>query len=309
MPIAYGHFLEGTQWGMLDISAMLAGFAEYIDWNEIDAMWVARIARAFEAAGGDGAIKTLPDSAIHASLKAAGLLGGRGSVSFDDPVAYGMPPTTGYTNDPVNTASGNFVEVEDDLLFGGLAELLGFSRTYNSRSDRAGAFGPGCSSWAGARLRARQDGAQYEGPDGQRALFARMGAGYGRVIGVRGLVEPADSGLVLRWFGGGSWAFDEAGLPVRLERGPGTGVTLEHEDGSPRRTAPRRRYDEAGHLVEADGACGLRRYEVADNGRVLSVTDADGVVEAANAYDDDGRVVRQLSPFGRHTLIGYLPGR
>jgi len=332
--IAYGNFLDGTRWGTIDISSMLGGFAEYIDWNEIDAMWVARIAKAFRAAGGDGAIKTLPDSAIHASLKAAGLLGGRQSVSFDDPVAYGMPPTTGYTNDPVNTASGNFVEREEDLAFGGLAGLLSFARMYNSRSDRTGAFGTGWSSWADVRLRPRPDGAEYEGPDGQRALFPRMGDGYGRVIGVRGLVEAGETGLVLRWFGGESWQFDEAGLPLRIDNGPGTAVALEHDDGrlvelrhgagkhvGVRWDADRicalecsdgRRVDyryDGGHLVAADGDAGPRFYEVAENGRMLSVSDADGVVEVANAYDEDGRVVRQLSPFGRHTLIGYLPGR
>ena len=113
--------------------------------------WVAKIADAFRRAGGDGSIKTLPDAAIHASLKAAGLLGGRHSVTFDDPVAYGMPPTTGYANDPVNTASGNFVELEDDLPFDGLTAGLRFARIYNSRSDQSGAFGPGWSSWADAR--------------------------------------------------------------------------------------------------------------------------------------------------------------
>src|ERR1700712_4459427 len=109
---ASGEFLAGTEWGTIDISSMLAGFHQWLDWNEIDAKWVARIAATFRAAGGDGAIKTLPDAAIHASLKAAGLLGGRKSITFDDPIAYGMPPTSGYTNDPVNTASGNFVEEE-----------------------------------------------------------------------------------------------------------------------------------------------------------------------------------------------------
>src|SRR3954454_2085149 len=136
----YGNFLDGTEWGVLDIHSLLAGFGAYINYNEIDARWVAKIAEAFRRAGGNGAIKTLPDAATHASLKAAGLLGGRQSVTFDVPVAYGMPPTTGYANDPVNTASGNFVELEEDLLFDGLTGGLRFSRMYNSRSDRAGAF-------------------------------------------------------------------------------------------------------------------------------------------------------------------------
>ena len=42
------------------------------------------------------------------------------------------------------------------------------------------------------------------GPDGQRVLFPRMGEGYGRVLGVAGLVVPGESGLVLRFFGGES---------------------------------------------------------------------------------------------------------
>ena len=326
----YADFQSGTEWGVLDIHSMLAGFGTFIEYNEIDARWVAKIADAFRRAGGNGSIKTLPDAAIHASLRAAGLLGGRQSVTFDDPVAYGMPPTTGYANDPVNTASGNFVELEDDLPFTGLTSGLTFARMYNSRSDRSGAFGTGWSSWADARLNPRPEGAEFVGPDGQRALFPRMGDGYGRVLGVAGLVEPGPSGLVLNWFRGERWEFDEAGLPVRLTRGPGTDVRLMHEDG---RVAELRhqggktlrvhwsqdriealessdgrdveyRYDD-GELVEAGGT---RHYEVGD-GKVLSVTDADGVVEVANAYDEDGRVLRQLSPFGRNTVFGYLPGQ
>ena len=331
----YASFMDGTEWGVLDIHSLLAGFGTFIEYNEIDARWVAKIADAFRRAGGDGSIKTLPDAAIHASLKAAGLLGGRHSVTFDDPVAYGMPPTTGYANDPVNTASGNFVELEDDLPFDGLTAGLRFGRMYNSRSEQSGAFGPGWSSWADARLIPRAEGAEYVGPDGQRVLFPRMGEGYGRVLGVAGLVEPGESGLVLRFFGGESWAFDEAG-PAGADHARSRAPTCEltHEDGrlaelrhsggrsvrvhwaderiealecSDGRTATYR-YDDTGALVHADGAAGARHYEIGDAGRVLSVTDADGVVEVANAYDEQGRVIHQLSPFGRHTMFGYLPG-
>src|SRR3954449_11740053 len=89
----YANFQDGTDWGVLDIHSLLAGFGTFIDYNEIDARWVSRIADAFQRAGGGGGIQTPPGAAIHASLKAAGLLGGRAHVTFDDPVAYGMPPT------------------------------------------------------------------------------------------------------------------------------------------------------------------------------------------------------------------------
>jgi Domain of unknown function (DUF6531) len=198
----YGEFVAGTSWGFFDASSLLAGFSTYITANDTDAQWVRRIAAAFRAAGGDGSISTLPDAAIQASLRAVGLDGTRTSVTFDDPVAYGFPQTTGYADDPVNTASGNFVEAETDLPFTGLVEGLSFTRTYNSRPDAVGPFGRGWSSWATSRLRASSDGAQFEGPDGQRALFPRTGAGYGRVLGVKALVEVLPSGLALRWFGG-----------------------------------------------------------------------------------------------------------
>jgi len=333
---AYTDFVNGSKWGHLDASSLLRGFGEYLGWNERDAAWVAHIAALFRRAGGEGNISTLPDEAIAASLRQAGLDGDRQSVTFDDPVAWGSPPTSGYADDPVNTASGNFVELELDLPFSGLLEGLRFARTYNSRSDRPGPFGAGWSSWATVRLHPRPEGAEYEGPDGQRAVFPRMGAGYGRVVGINALVEPLDSGLALEWFGGGRWEFDDAGLPVSIERGPGTEVRLRHDEqgqlvrlqhrggkhidlewagerivaatcSDGRRVAYR--YDDAGNLVEVDRSGGTRRYAVDGDGRILSVTDPDGVVEVTNVYDDEGRVVQQLSPFGRRTHYAYLPGR
>ncbi|WP_198170719.1 hypothetical protein, partial [Actinoplanes awajinensis] len=103
---AYGEFQDGNQWGHLDATSLLTAFGTYIDLNEADAKWVAQIAAAFRAAGGDGDLARLPDAAIAASLRAAGLGGGRASVTFDDPIAYGFPPTSGFADDPVNTASG-----------------------------------------------------------------------------------------------------------------------------------------------------------------------------------------------------------
>ena len=70
------------------------------------------------------------------------------------------------------------------------------------------------------------------------------------------------------------------------------------------------RYDAAGRLVEADGrAAGRRRYDVDDARRVVAVTDADGVVEARNTYDDEGRVIGQLSPHGRRSPVPLPAGR
>jgi RHS repeat-associated protein len=321
---AYLEFQAGTRWGHVDAASLLAAFGTYVRLNDADARWVAQIAAAFRAAGGDGGLARLPDAAIDASLRAAGLTGGRAAVTFDSPVAYGFPATTGYADDPVNTASGNFLIAETELPVGALAAGLTVRRVYNSRSDRAGAFGPGWSSWADARLHARADGAHYAGPDGQRAVFPRQGAGYGRVLGVAATVSPTATGLALHWFDGRVWEFDDTGRPVRAGD-----VAFTYADGRLHRTThPGGRWaeftwtgDRITGAAAADGrrvayayndgvltAAGDRRYEVDARARVTAVIDADGVTEAANTYDDAGRVRAQVSRFGRRTRYAYLPG-
>ncbi len=329
-------FTTSSSWGAFDASSMLGGFRSWLYWNEIDAQWVGTIATAFRNAGAG----TVPDAVIAGLLASSGLDVTRLSVTYDDPIALGEPPTSGYANDPVNTATGNFVEVEVDLAARGLVRLAGFARTYNSRSDRDGPFGPGWASWATARLRAEPDGAHWEAADGQRAVIARDeqaagGPSYRRVVGIPGLVVPAGDGLALAGFGGGRLTFDRDGRPLSASDGPGTTVRFRHDgdrlvglrhdggtehslewDGA-RVTSVRSsdgravtyRYDDGGRLVEAAGPAGARRYEIDDRGRVVAVTDADGVVEVRNTYDDEGRVTRQASPHGRRTRFRYVPGR
>ena len=95
---AYIALQAGIRWGHFDASSLITAFGRYIELNEADAHWVEQIAAAFRRAGGDAALTRLPDAAIEASLRAAGQNGGRQSVTFDDPVAFGFPPTSGYAN-------------------------------------------------------------------------------------------------------------------------------------------------------------------------------------------------------------------
>ena len=147
----------------------------------------------------------------------------------------------------------------------------------------------------------------------------------------------ATTGCTLAWFDGRRWDFDAAGRLERTWAGPGTAVAFRHDEGgrllelthergrrSHDRLAPggssrivavtgsdgRRvdyRYDDTGQLIEAAGPAGARHYGIDPTGRVESVTDADGVVELVNTYDDDGRVLTQRSPFGRAVTFGYEP--
>ncbi|WP_315334843.1 DUF6531 domain-containing protein [Propionibacterium acidifaciens] len=136
---------------------------------------------------------------------------------------------------------------------------------------------------------------------------------------------------------GGRWCFDRAGRPVSVSRGPGTRVdhqwngdrlvglahergrtiTIEWNDHHTRITAltanDGRRidytYDPAGRLTEARTAGGgARRYTWNEAGLIATVTDPDGVVEAANTYNERGQVTSQRSRFGRTSHYTYLPG-
>ena len=259
-----------------------------------------------------------------------------------DPAGLGTPLMAGYAADPVNTALGNFIEVETDLAGSGLLTGLTFARTYNSRSELAGPFGARWSSWASTTLVERTWTADYAGPDGQRIRFPRVGTGFGPAPGIHALVERREAGLLtLAWFDGRRWDFDAAGRLERTWAGPGTAVAFRHdEDGRllelthergrrimidwhPQERDPQQsrivavtgsdgrrvdyRYDGAGQLIEAVGPAGARRYGIDPAGRVQSVTDADGVLTLVNAYDNLGRVRSQRTPFGRVVTFGYEP--
>jgi uncharacterized protein DUF6531 len=176
--------------------------------------------------------------------------------------------------------------LEEDVVCGGLVAGLTFARTYNSRSDRIGAFGRGWASWATARLVPRPDGVEYVGPDGQEALFPRMGDRYGRVIGVDAVVEPLAAGLALCWRDGRRWEFDEAGLPRSVSRGPGTEIRLRHDDG--------RRLVELAHM----GGTWVRVEWDADAERIVGLACSDGRV-VAYRYGQSNNLVEVDGPAGR----------
>ena len=212
----------------------------------------------------------------------------------------------------------------------------------------AGAFGPGWSSTADERLVVDDEGATWVRATGRHVVFPRAGAGWGRAVGENLWLEALDAagtgardagGFVVSDNEGGRWCFDVAGRPAWWSRGAGTRVErsydssgrlagLAHErgrgvdvvwDGAGSRIAAlvardgRRAdfsYDSSGRLVGVTrSGGGARRYEWGEeSGRIERVMDADGVVEADNAYDEAGRVVRQRSAFGRVSHYSYLPG-
>jgi RHS repeat-associated protein len=310
-------------------------------------------------------------TAFDAAARAAGidpaaLVIDRAAVTVDAPIAAGTPATSGFVADPVCTATGHFLEVEEDLTWPDRLGLLRWRRTYSSRFVVAGPFGRGWASWASVALVVDpDDGAVgYQGPDGQMAVFTPSLAAadppgtYARISGIaatltraratgggpdgRGRPDGDDGdrlGWVLTWDRhserpGAAWSFDADGL-LRTVSDPTAGTVafsytgglltaVEHEgrrrlhldwDGarvvavrSSCGRSARYHYDDAGDLARTERVLGDRRYETDGAGRVVEVWDADGVRLCRNTYDDEGRVLSQVSPFGRETVFRYHPG-
>ncbi len=297
----------------------------------------------------EGAFSAAFDAAATAAgFDPAALLADRPAVTVDIPVAAGTPRTSGWVNDPVCTATGHFMEAEDDFTWPDRLALLRWRRTYSSRFVSGGPFGRGWASWASVALLEGDDGSVgYQGPDGQLAVFVPSLAvdepgGYRRVPGVAATLvrDPGDDGgWELRWDRHADdpnavWAFGADGL-VATVTSPATGTftfgytgglltSLAHEGGrtlalewdGARVVAVRSscgrsasyRYDDAGDLVGAARVLGARRYVTDGDGRVVEVWDGDGVRLCRNSYGAEGRVRAQVSPFGRETRFAYHPG-
>ncbi len=334
---AYATFGSTCTWGSLSADGVWTGFDRYLTANGNDVHWANTVAAAFEAAGSDGTV-TVTNASITASLQAAGVNAQRRDLVIDPPQAFGAQPTTGYSVDPVNTATGNFLEPECDLGFVGGGSALAFTRMYNSLDPSVGAFGPGWSSWTECGLRLTDEDARWRLADGREIVFPRLGQGWDRATTEAFWLDAAGPGHVVTDNAGGRWEFAGTGELVHLDRGRGTGVDLHWEGGRlTRMTHERGRWlalewagegeaarvvglvasdgrrvehgYEDGRLVAVTADGGTRRYTWNAAGLVAQVIDADGVVEADNEYDDRGRVTVQRTQHGRVVRFAYLPGR
>jgi len=199
---SYSSFVEHTSWGFFDAASLFNSLAKWVDANQSDVRWILTVAEAFATAGSQGMLGPIYSEAdfldypqylntgyIRNYLKEQKISTDRPSIDVSRATITGAVYSAGYALDPVNVATGNFIEHECDLSFehAPAASLIKLERMYNSvavtypEEAPSGIFGLGWSSTLDTQLTLSNTGAVWHTPDGRALTFPRMGDGFGRV--------------------------------------------------------------------------------------------------------------------------------
>ena len=103
-------FAAKCQWGTIDAESLIATFEEWNKSNANDKTWLGIVADTFKQAGGEGEISAVSNETLSNAIAAAGVSTERHDLEVPAPAVVGKPATSGYVNDPVNVATGNFIE-------------------------------------------------------------------------------------------------------------------------------------------------------------------------------------------------------
>jgi hypothetical protein len=112
----------------------------------VNEAFVTAVAEALVAADGwaGGRPATVDDAAVARLIAGVRGLADGGYLTVGPSALLGLPPTSGFVDDPVCTATGNFFHWEADLSFPARSGVLDLARSYNSMAPQLeGAFGPG----------------------------------------------------------------------------------------------------------------------------------------------------------------------
>lgn len=174
----YAQFRSNTSWVTFNADSLIAALHTWIEDVYEDATWLGKVAQVMLNAATYG---NLTSASVEGSVDLSGP-GAKAQVSLDmnllnelmhDDIPMhhllqvpgasitGVNISSGYANDPVNVASGNFIESEVDLR-SRVNSVLRLERTYNSvlaalPNAPRGAFGKGWSSVLDSRLEQNSD--------------------------------------------------------------------------------------------------------------------------------------------------------
>ena len=185
-------FAAKCQWGTIDAENLISTFEAWNKSNANDKTWLGVVAATFEKYGSSGQIVAVADSVLDGAISAAGVSTERHDLEVPTPAIVGKSTTSGYVNDPVNVATGNFIEEETDMAFAGVVSACSVTRMYNSvavfgQHAVSGVFGAGWSSNIESRVQLNVENAVWTMADGREVTFDRMARedgthGYARAL-------------------------------------------------------------------------------------------------------------------------------
>ena len=172
-------FAAKCQWGTIDAENLISTFEAWNKSNANDKTWLGIVANTFEKYGSSGQIVAVADSVLDGAITAAGVSTERHDLEVPTPAIVGKSTTSGYVNDPVNVATGNFIEEETDMAFSGVVSACSVTRMYNSvavfgQHAVSGVFGAGWSSNIESRVQLNVEDAVWTMADGREVTFDRM---------------------------------------------------------------------------------------------------------------------------------------
>jgi len=172
-------FAAKCQWGTIDAENLISTFEAWNKSNANDKTWLGIVADTFEKYGSSGQIVAVADSVLDGAITAAGVSTERHDLEVPTPAIVGKSTTSGYVNDPVNVATGNFIEEETDMAFAGVVSACSVTRMYNSvavfgQHAVSGVFGAGWSSNIESRVQLNAENAVWTMADGREVTFDRM---------------------------------------------------------------------------------------------------------------------------------------
>ena len=200
---ALNTYTSSCHQGSLDISETINSMAGWLQQSNQVNTWVSGVAQDFRDAGsGTGNIKTVSNAYLDQRMQERGTGAPQvQKIEVHPAQVTGEIPTSGFANDPVNVATGNFIEPETDLSFPGtFARNLNLKRMYNSlavtnsQDIPSGVFGIGWSSTLDQRLEFDADKASWFTADGRILTFAREGEGFARASGEAWWLTKAEPG-------------------------------------------------------------------------------------------------------------------
>lgn len=244
------------------------------------------------------------------------------------------------SNDPVNTATGDYFDTTTDLAIPGRGPGLAMARTYSSLAAHAGASSPLGRGWAfpydmSLSVDPETGDATVTNSNGSQTTFESVAEGFTAAPQILATLVEGEEGsytyaLKARTF----YTFDSSGQLTSIADLNGNETTLSYDeagqlqsvaDGASRSltfsydkagrikgvTDSTERsvsygYDESGYLDEVTNLRGgHERFTYDEEGLLLTREDARGHTVLTNTYDSIGRIITQTDGLKNKTKFAY----